>query len=158
MKKKTYVSPGDAKSLSVSLEELMPIIRERLGAGQSVTIYPRGVSMLPTLKEGRDSVTLTAYKPPLKRYEIALFQRTDGTFVLHRAVKAGATYSFLGDAQYKEESGIKDSQIIGVVTEITRNGKQHSMGAIYAFRVRVCYFLKRVKRRIKKLRRKAHLH
>ena len=75
MNKKIYEKPSHSQVLSVGLDALMPVIRERLDAGQSVTIYPRGVSMLPTLKEGRDNVTLTAYKPPLKRYEIALFQR-----------------------------------------------------------------------------------
>ena len=125
----------------------------RMEAGQAVTIYPRGVSMLPTLKEGRDSVTLVAYKPPLTRFNIALFERTGGTFVLHRAVKVGKTYSFLGDAQYKEESGIRDEQIIAVVTSINRNGKELKLGLVYSLGVRIRYFFKRVKRRLRNLKR-----
>ena len=88
------------------------------------------------------------------RFDIALFERTDGTFVLHRAVKIGKTYSFLGDAQSKEESGICDGQIIAVVASINRAERELQLGPIYALRVRTRYFFTRVKRRLKREMRK----
>lgn len=112
-------------SENASLEDLMPLIRERIEAKQSVRIYPYGKSMLPMLHEGRDSVVLS--KPTkLKKYDIALYQRENGKYVLHRVVGVGDTYTFIGDNQFVLEKGITPGQIIAVCTAFTRNGKKYS--------------------------------
>ena len=129
----------------------MPVIRELFAKGQSVKIYPRGVSMVPTLVEGRDSVTLTAFGGKLKRFEIVLFQRTDGTYVLHRVVRMGQSYTFLGDAQQMLEGGISDKQIVAVATQICRNGRSHKLGffsrllgARFYFKLAIITLLRRI--------------
>ena len=40
-------------------EEMMPLIIERLSVGGEVKISPKGVSMLPMLRQGKDSVILS---------------------------------------------------------------------------------------------------
>ena len=47
--------------------ELMPLVRERLAAGQRVRYLPfRGISMLPMLRQGVDTVELSPLPEKLK--------------------------------------------------------------------------------------------
>lgn len=102
----------------------MPLIREKLNEGHEVTFSPRGRSMLPFLKEGRDTVSLTAPPAKLKKYDIPLYQRKNGKYVLHRVVKVGETYTCIGDNQFTLEDGIEHGQIIAVCSSFVRNGKK----------------------------------
>ena len=108
----------------VTLDELMPLIREQLACGQPVTFFPHGVSMLPLLREGRDSVTLSAPPERLKKYDIPLYQREDGQYVLHRVIKVRDTYTCMGDNQFVREEGISHAQIIAVCSAVTRDGRR----------------------------------
>jgi hypothetical protein len=115
------------KEISVDrMEELMPLMKECLANGQSVTFSPHGVSMLPILREGRDTVTISAPPEKLKKYDIILYQRTNGKYVLHRIVGVGETYTCIGDNQFVLEKGIAREQIIAVCTSFNRKGKEHS--------------------------------
>jgi hypothetical protein len=113
----------------VTLEELMPLIREQLAGGQTVTFFPHGVSMLPLFREGKDSVTLSSPPKKLKKYDIALYQRQNGQYVLHRVARCGDTYTFIGDNQFVFEKNIQNEQIIAICTAFTRNGKRISANA-----------------------------
>ena len=88
------------QSKEVQLEELMPIIRESLAAGNNVRFLPKGVSMLPMLRQGTDSVLLSPLPETLKKYDLPLYQRDNGQYVLHRIVKTGETYTCVGDNQF----------------------------------------------------------
>jgi hypothetical protein len=114
----------------VALEELMPLIREQLAGGQTVTFFPHGVSMLPLLREGKDSVTLSAPPQRLKKYDIALYQRQNGQYVLHRVARCGKTYTFVGDNQVYLEKNIRHEQIIAICTAFSRGGKRTSANAL----------------------------
>ena len=46
------------EKLVTSVEELLPLILEQLAAGQTVKFAPYGVSMLPMLRQGVDTVVL----------------------------------------------------------------------------------------------------
>ncbi len=111
---------------NVTLHEMMPLIKEQLAQGKSVTFFPKGVSMRPMLRDGRDSVTLSAPPEKLKKYDIPLYQRADGQYVLHRVIKVGETYTCMGDNQFVPEEGISHGQIIAVCTAFTRDGKRTS--------------------------------
>lgn len=111
----------------VSLDELMPLIRERIAQGQSVRFYPNGVSMLPMLRPRVDSVVLSAPPPKLKKHDLALYQREGGAFVLHRIIEVGETYCCVGDNQFRQETGLKHEQIIALVTAFYRGDKLHSV-------------------------------
>lgn len=100
----------------------MPIIRECLDGGRSVSFSPRGVSMLPMLREERDTVELSPITGRLKKYDLPLYQRENGQYVLHRIVKVGDTYTCVGDNQFQLEPGLCDDQMIAVVTAFTRDG------------------------------------
>lgn len=106
------------------LEELMPHIRQTLAQGSSVCIGPKGTSMLPLIRQGKDYVELSPLPEKLKKYDIPLYQRGNGQYVLHRIVKAGQTYTCIGDNQYERETGIAQAQLIAVVTAIYRGEKR----------------------------------
>lgn len=112
---------------TASLEEMLPLITECLSNGQSVKFSPRGISMLPMIVQGRDSVTLASPPEKLKRFDIPLYRREDGSFVLHRVIKVGDTYTCIGDNQFKAETGVAHSQVIAVVTAFIRKGKAYSV-------------------------------
>lgn len=107
----------------VRLEQVMPLIRERLAAGKSVRFQPRGVSMLPMLRQGIDSVVLSPLPGKLKKYDLPLYVRDNGHYVLHRIVEAGDTYTCIGDNQFELESGVRQDQLIAVVTAFTRGDR-----------------------------------
>lgn len=112
----------------VSMDELMPIMKETLDSGGKVTFTPKGISMLPMLRSDVDTVTLEKPIFPLKKYDIPLYTRDNGKYVLHRVVKVTKEgYVMRGDNQLINERGIGESQIIGIVTDFTRKGKQYNV-------------------------------
>ena len=114
---------------TVLLDEIMPLIRERLSAGENVQFSPRGTSMLPMLKQGRDSVILSPVTGCLRRGDLPLYQRKNGQYVLHRVISVGEKYICCGDHQVEPEYGIEHEQIIAVVSSFTRKGKRVSVDA-----------------------------
>ena len=109
---------------AVRLEQLMPLIAEQLGRGESVMFYPKGTSMLPMLRQGQDSVVLSPLPQQLKKYDLPLYQRDNGQYVLHRIVRVGGTYTCIGDNQFEFETGVEHRQMIGLVTAFIRDGKR----------------------------------
>lgn len=116
------------EKMRVNLAEILPIIEEQLALGKVVRFSPNGISMLPMLKGGRDSVTLRKAPPSLKKYDLPLYRREDGKFILHRVVKVekDGTYTMCGDNQKYIEKGIKHTQIIGLVTAFERKNKEYT--------------------------------
>lgn len=109
------------------LNNLMPLFRERLAAGQKIQFSPRGISMLPMLRQGIDSVILSPVPEKLKKYDLPLYQRDDGKYILHRVVEAGDTYTCIGDNQFVYERELRHDQMIALVTAFTRGGREISV-------------------------------
>ena len=102
----------------------MPLILEGLALGNSVRFSPRGTSMLPMLRQGKDSVILSPLPDKLKKYDLPLYRRDDGHYVLHRIVGVGETYTCMGDNQFLPEAGLRQEQMIAVVTAFCRGNRQ----------------------------------
>ena len=115
------------QTMSVSMEALEPLFRERLAAGQQVRFSPMGTSMLPMLREGRDSVVLSPPPKKLRPFDLALYRRDSGAYVLHRITAVGQTYTCMGDNQFVSEHGLRHDQIIALVTGFRRNGRDHTV-------------------------------
>lgn len=112
----------------VSMEDIYPLMRESLERGSDVSITVTGTSMLPLLHHGTDAAVLARLDGRLKKYDLALYRRPDGSFVLHRVAKVLPDgYIMCGDNQVVTEHGIRDENIIAVVTSFTRLGKHHSV-------------------------------
>lgn len=111
----------------IELKELLPLMEECLASGGSVRFAPKGISMLPMLRQGVDSVILSPAPEKLHKYDIPLYRRDDGKFVLHRVVKTGETYTCIGDNQFVFEPGVRRDQVIAVVTAFTRGPKEYKV-------------------------------
>lgn len=109
--------------VDVPLAQLMPVMQEYLSAGKTVRFSPQGISMLPMLRQGIDSVVLSPLPEKLRKYDLPLYQRDDGHYVLHRIVKVGDTYTCVGDNQFELEKGIRHDQMIAVVRVFYRGDK-----------------------------------
>lgn len=124
----TNPNPTPPKKTAVPIEVLMPLMLEHLASGQSVAFSPQGESMLPMLRSGKDSVILSPAPERLKKYDVALYQRENGRYILHRVVKVeGDAYVMIGDHQLRFEGSVSHSQILAVVTAFYRNGKYHTV-------------------------------
>lgn len=113
--------------VALHLAEILPIMQERLAAGESVQFTPRGTSMRPMLEGGRDQVILSPLPKEIKKYDLPLYRRPDGQFVLHRVVKTGETYTCIGDNQYALEPGVSRDWMIALATGFVRKGKKYSV-------------------------------
>lgn len=77
---------------------------------------PIGTSMMPMIRERIDTVKLVKPKGSLRKYDVILYQRKDGTYVLHRIIGVKKdSYVLCGDNQFIKEFGVTDDMIIGVV-------------------------------------------
>jgi len=111
----------------VRLQDVMPRIRELLAKGQSVRLYPKGVSMMPMLRQNVDSVMLSPVPGKLKKYDLPLYQRRDGQYVLHRILGVGETYTCIGDNQFSYERNVRHEQVLAVVTGYYRGEKYRTV-------------------------------
>lgn len=126
-KKSSTEKMADNRIIETSLEELMPLMLECLSAGKSFRFSPKGTSMLPMLREGRDSVLLSPVTKKLSKFDIPLYRRENGNFVLHRIVETGETFTCIGDNQFVFEKEIHPEQIIAVVSGFYRGEKFYSV-------------------------------
>ena len=85
-----------------------------------------GTSMMPLIKQGRDLVVIVKPALPLRKYDVPLYRRGDSPkFVLHRILKVTPEgYVIRGDNCLYKEYGIKDEDIIGVLSAVVRKGKE----------------------------------
>ncbi len=107
----------------VSMQELLPFLDELLKDGKTVQLKITGNSMMPLLRNRRDSVMLVAPEN-VKKYDIVLFVRESGEAILHRIVgckKEG--YIIVGDNQLAMEGPIKPAQVVAKVSAICRDGR-----------------------------------
>ena len=84
-----------------------------------------GDSMMPFIKQGRDVLVISKAEGKLKRYDVPLYKRDSGQYVLHRILKVRENdYVICGDNRCSREYGITDRHIIGVLTGIIRDGRE----------------------------------
>lgn len=84
-----------------------------------------GTSMMPLLRQNKDLFFIESKKGrSIKKYDVVLFKRANGRYVLHRIVKVRKNdYVLCGDHLYRREYGIMNNQILGVMTKVIRDGK-----------------------------------
>ena len=129
------------------LEQMMPLIREQLSRRCSVRLSPRGTSMLPMLRQGKDSVVLSPLPDRLCKYDLPLYQREDGSYVLHRGVGVGEAYTCMGDNQFTPEYPVKHEQMIALVSAFYRKDRMIRCDAFgYRLYCRLWYASRGVRR------------
>ena len=84
-----------------------------------------GDSMYPLIRQDRDLLIIEKTQSRLKKYDVPLYKRDNGQYVLHRVLKVRPDdYVICGDNRYSKEYGITDRHIIGVLTAVVRDGKE----------------------------------
>ena len=125
-----------------------------------------GDSMMPLLREHRDIMVIRKITDPLKKYDVVLFKRPNGAYVLHRIVKVCGLgqYRIAGDNRYFSEI-VPEEWIIGILTEVIRDGNHISVESneyklylkkipMHRFKLKILYYLHAVVRIIKKVLRR----
>lgn len=114
----------------VDNQEYMKVVRSILEEGKEVPLVVTGNSMMPFLIDRRDQVLIKRIERPLKKGDIAFFQRENGQYIMHRIHfmrkddRTGENqFYFIGDGQKNIEGPIKETQIFGVITGVLRKGK-----------------------------------
>lgn len=130
---------------------------EELNRKGSFTYTNVGISMLPLLCQGRDLFTISKKQGRCKRFDVVLYKRPPASYVLHRVVEVREdSYVILGDNCINKEYGIKDEDIIGVMTSFVRKGKEYPVtNKGYCIYARVWYFLYPVRKMWMKAKIKA---
>ena len=102
---------------------------EYLDAYGTLTYTNVGISMLPLLRQGRDLLTVRKKGPErCRKGDVVLYRRPPDQYVLHRIVEVRSDdYVILGDNCVSKEYGIRDEEILGILTGFVRNGKTHSV-------------------------------
>jgi len=105
----------------IDTTEFFALVLEALEAGSRVAFTPRGRSMLPTLRDATDVVYLERATNPAK-YDVVLYRRDTGQYVLHRivGVASDGTFVLCGDGQTALEFGIRREQILANVVAFRR--------------------------------------
>ena len=84
-----------------------------------------GVSMLPMLKNRRDTIVVLPKTERLQPLDVALYRRGEA-YVLHRVLQVvDGGYIIRGDNCYADEN-VPESAVIGVLTEFFRKGKHYT--------------------------------
>ena len=114
----------------IDIGEIMPMISECISSGKSVRIPIKGTSMLPLLRDGRDSALLSACVEPAVG-DVVLYKRDRGDYVLHRIIAlSGDTYIMCGDNQHIAERGIRRDQIIARMTSYYKGEREMRTDAL----------------------------
>ncbi len=145
------VTKAPDSTIIVTPDELLPLIRSVIESGAEFPLSPTGTSMLPTITEGRDTVTLA--KPEgLRRGDIVLYRRPSGQIVLHRIIgRRGDTFIMCGDCEYLREYGITRDAVLAVVTSVCGRGRRVKRGTLryasFGWRAALHRLVGRVRRR-----------
>lgn len=87
-----------------------------------------GDSMMPLIRQNRDLLIIEKVSGRLKKYDVTLYKRDSGQYVLHRIIKVRKDdYVMCGDNRWQKEYRITNRHIIGVLTGVIRDGKTISV-------------------------------
>lgn len=98
---------------------------ELLHCDKPCIVSVRGKSMLPTIREKKDTVLIVKITRPIKKLDIVLYKRKNEELILHRVIRKDENggYDCSGDNQWMLERGVIIEQMIGIVKGIYRKEK-----------------------------------
>ena len=102
----------------------MITLAEQLDRSGIIIHTNKGISMLPLLRENRDLMVIRKKETAdLHKYDVILYLRDNGEYVLHRILKVNTgSYWVIGDNCINGEE-VHGNQVLGVLEEIIRDGK-----------------------------------
>lgn len=131
------------------MKDLVPLLKEQLDQGKTVSFIPQGKSMEPMLKGGKDVVMLKKPDGRLHLFDLPLYYRKEtDKYVIHRIVgfKSDGSYIICGDNNFEKEYNITDDDIIGVVTGFYHKGIMRSVESFsYRFYCNFWYYYRPIR-------------
>ena len=107
-----------------------------------------GVSMLPLLRQGKDLFILEKKKSERFKIGDVVLYRRNNKYVLHRIIDVRENdYVILGDNCTEKEYGIKNVDILAIMTGFIRNGKKYSIND-FIYKIYLLIWLKTTSTRI----------
>ena len=105
--------------------ELVGVLAANLSEGQAIRrVGFSGRSMLPMLRQRKDSVDLVKAPPRLKKYDLPMYLGSRGKYVMHRIVDVqDDCYICLGDNTYVFER-VRREQIVALVGAFYRGKRR----------------------------------
>lgn len=96
-------------------------IAELLSRGEEVAFRLRGNSMLPLLRDGRDTVIVAPCDPQqVAPHDVLLF-RHHGRYILHRLVRReGERLLLAGDGNYRTTEQCTTAEVVGRLVAVRR--------------------------------------
>lgn len=123
---------------------------------KGILVYTnKGNSMYPLIRQGKDVLIIKKCNTRLKKMDVPLYKRESGQYVLHRIIKVNENdYVIRGDNTYSNETGIREDQILGVLSGVIREGKEISVNSlsykIYSYFWYYTYYLRKLIIKIKR--------
>ncbi len=115
---------SDENAIQIPNETFVECMKPYLNDGYAVRMVPKGNSMLPTLSNGGDVVTLMQVKD-LKKGDIVLALTTHGHYVIHRVVGiSGQKVILKGDHNKTTETALRSDVIAQLVDKQPIDEKQ----------------------------------
>lgn len=131
-----------------------------------ISFVPKGNSMWPFLKNGKQSVLMELKKNRLKKYDVAFYARANGDYVLHRVIEVlPQGYIMQGDSQLSREP-VAENDVFGVMKGFYKGktfvcaedekylkkvDKWFKKSKTRAIKIKVFYLKERVKNKLKKI-------
>lgn len=110
-------------------EVLLGEISALLAEGREVSFTPKGTSMLPFIRGGRDSVTLKKLAE-VKVGDIVLVRLPDSRYVLHRVWSLdGDRVELMGDGNLVGREKCRLADVMG--TAVSINGRKPTRGRLW---------------------------
>ncbi len=108
-------------------------IEKEIAEKGRLTYTGKGVSMWPLIRQKKDVVVIERPNGRLKKYDVALYKtnKKSNRYTLHRVI--GVTengYICRGDNCMRKEYEITEDMIVGVMTELYRDGKKISLESV----------------------------
>lgn len=118
------------QTVTVSTDSLMELVCLQLKQGGRANLMVTGSSMLPWLREERDTVLLSPINGDLLPGDVALYRRDNGRYLLHRVISLTPEgYLFCGDNQAYLEP-VRQDQLLALMIGYTRKGKVYDLNAV----------------------------
>lgn len=112
------------KNVTIPNDTFAIEIGRLIAEGAEVVFKPKGVSMLPFIRGGRDSIVLR--KPSALKAGDIVMARTEGSrYVVHRIIKAEeGRLTLMGDGNISGLEHCTEADVLGVAVKIIRDGKE----------------------------------
>ena len=117
----------------------LPQVVELINEGHTVTIMARGNSMMPFIKDGRDSLIFSNLNLDIRVGEAVLAEIHKGVFVCHRIVEIkDGKVTLRGDGNVQGTETCRIEDVKAQLVAVTRDGKYYDLNTskvwkIYSF-------------------------